>query len=94
MLAALEMVDAVVVFEQDTPLELIGALQARCAREGRRLHSRRRSSARAKCEAWGGDVVIVPLTPGHSTTSTIEKTPWPLIPMLRARPPRTTSCAP
>ena len=23
--------------------------------------------------SWGGDVVVVPLTPGHSTTSTIEK---------------------
>jgi D-beta-D-heptose 7-phosphate kinase/D-beta-D-heptose 1-phosphate adenosyltransferase len=22
---------------------------------------------------WGGEVVVVPLTPGHSTTSTIEK---------------------
>jgi bifunctional ADP-heptose synthase (sugar kinase/adenylyltransferase) len=23
--------------------------------------------------AWGGDVIVIPLTPGHSTTSTIER---------------------
>ena len=63
MLAALEMVDAVVVFEQDTPLELIGGAPARRSGEGRRLHGGSIVGAR-EVRAWGGDVVVIPLTPG------------------------------
>ena len=73
VLAALAMVDAVVVFEQDTPLELISAAPSRRARQGRRLLPNRRSSARREVRGWGGEVVVIPLTPGHSTTSTIER---------------------
>ena len=40
VLAALEAVDAVTVFEQDTPLEIDPRAPSRRAREGRRLHAR------------------------------------------------------
>ena len=45
VLAALEAVDLVVVFEEDTPRELIARVRADGAGQGRRLHPRRRWSA-------------------------------------------------
>ncbi|MFI5245003.1 MAG: adenylyltransferase/cytidyltransferase family protein [Gemmatimonadales bacterium] len=72
MLAALEMVDAVVVFEQDTPLELVRALEPDVIVKGGDYEPASVVGA-ADVTARGGRVVIVPVTPGHSTTSTIEK---------------------
>jgi len=72
VLAALEMVDAIVVFEQDTPLELITALRPDVLVKGGDYTEATIVGAR-EVRAWGGDVVAIPLTPGHSTTSTIER---------------------
>ena len=72
VLAALEMVDAVVVFEEDTPLELITALRPDVLAKGGDYAAASIVGAR-EVRAWGGDVVIIPLTAGHSTTSTIER---------------------
>jgi D-beta-D-heptose 7-phosphate kinase/D-beta-D-heptose 1-phosphate adenosyltransferase len=72
VLAALEAVDAVVVFEEDTPFELIGVLKPDVLVKGGDYTEASIVGAR-EVRAWGGDVVVVPLTPGHSTTSTIEK---------------------
>jgi D-beta-D-heptose 7-phosphate kinase/D-beta-D-heptose 1-phosphate adenosyltransferase len=72
VLAALEMVDAVVVFDEDTPFELIGVLKPDVLVKGGDYTETSIVGAR-EVRAWGGDVVVVPLTPGHSTTSTIEK---------------------
>lgn len=72
VLAALEAVDAVVVFEEDTPYELIGVLRPDVLVKGGDYTESSIVGAR-EVRAWGGDVVVVPLTPGHSTTSTIEK---------------------
>jgi D-beta-D-heptose 7-phosphate kinase/D-beta-D-heptose 1-phosphate adenosyltransferase len=72
VLAALSMVDAVVVFEEDTPLELITALRPDVIVKGGDYTEASIVGARA-VRAWGGDVVVIPLTPGHSTTSTIER---------------------
>jgi rfaE bifunctional protein nucleotidyltransferase chain/domain len=72
VLAALAMVDAVVVFEQDTPLELINALRPTVLVKGGDYTEASIVGAR-EVRGWGGDVVIVSLTPGHSTTSTIER---------------------
>lgn len=72
VLAALEMVDAVVVFEQDTPLELINALQPDVLVKGGDYDESTIVGAR-EVRGWGGDVVVIPLTPGHSTTSTVER---------------------
>jgi D-glycero-beta-D-manno-heptose 1-phosphate adenylyltransferase len=72
VLAALEAVDAVVVFDEDTPFDLIGALRPDVLVKGGDYTEASIVGAR-EVRAWGGDVVVVPLTPGHSTTSTIEK---------------------
>ena len=72
MLAALEMVDAVVVFEQDTPLELISALRPDVLVKGGDYTETTIVGAR-EVRSWGGDVVVIPLTPGQSTTSIIER---------------------
>ena len=72
VLAALAMVDAVVVFEEDTPFELIAALRPDVLVKGGDYTEASIVGA-PEVRAWGGDVVVVPLTPGHSTTSTIER---------------------
>lgn len=72
VLAALAMVDAVVVFEEDTPLELISVLRPDVLVKGGDYVADSIVGAR-EVRDWGGEVVIIPLTPGHSTTSTIER---------------------
>jgi D-beta-D-heptose 7-phosphate kinase/D-beta-D-heptose 1-phosphate adenosyltransferase len=72
VLAALEMVDAVVAFGQDTPLELVAALRPDVLVKGGDYTEASIVGAR-EVRGWGGDVVVIPLTPGHSTTSTIER---------------------
>lgn len=72
VLAALGMVDAVVVFDQDTPLELIRALHPDVLVKGGDYSEESIVGAR-DVRSWGGEVAVIPLTPGHSTTSTIER---------------------
>lgn len=72
VLAALESVDAVVIFEEDTPLELIRALHPDVLVKGGD-YTPETVVGRTEVEALGGRVVIVPLTKGQSTTSIIEK---------------------
>jgi len=72
VLAALESVDAVVLFEEDTPLELVVALTPDVIVKGGDYSEDTIVGAR-EVRARGGDVVVVPLTPGQSTTSIIEK---------------------
>jgi rfaE bifunctional protein nucleotidyltransferase chain/domain len=72
VLAALEMVDAVVVFDEDTPLELVRTLEPDVIAKGGDYTPASVVGA-AEVTARGGRVVIIPVTPGHSTTSTIEK---------------------
>jgi len=72
VLAALAMVDAVVPFDQDTPLDLILELRPDVLVKGGDYSEDTIVGAR-EVRSWGGDVVVVPLTPGHSTTSTIQR---------------------
>ncbi len=72
VLAALEAVDAVVVFPQDTPLELIGIVRPDVLVKGGD-YTLDAIVGRDVVEAWGGSVVVIPLTPGHSTTATLER---------------------
>ena len=72
VLAALACVDAVVVFEQDTPLELVRRLQPDVIVKGGDYTSDTIVGADV-VRARGGRVVVIPLTPGQSTTSIIEK---------------------
>lgn len=72
VLAALAMVDAVVVFEQDTPLDLIRLVQPDVLVKGGD-YSEDTVVGAVDVRARGGRVVIVPLTPGQSTTAIVEK---------------------
>ncbi|MBA3645829.1 MAG: D-glycero-beta-D-manno-heptose 1-phosphate adenylyltransferase [Gemmatimonadaceae bacterium] len=72
VIAALECVDCVVVFGEDTPLETITALRPDIVVKGGDYSEDTIVGAR-EVKSWGGRVVVVPLTPGHSTTSIIEK---------------------
>lgn len=72
VLAALEMVDCVVLFAEDTPLELVLALEPDVIVKGGDYTHDTIVGAR-EVTSWGGRVVVVPLTPGQSTTSIIEK---------------------
>jgi D-beta-D-heptose 7-phosphate kinase/D-beta-D-heptose 1-phosphate adenosyltransferase len=72
VLAALEAVDVVTVFDQDTPLELVRVLQPDIIVKGGDYAVETVVGA-TDVLARGGEVVIIPLTPGHSTTSTIER---------------------
>jgi rfaE bifunctional protein nucleotidyltransferase chain/domain len=72
VLAALSMVDAVVVFDEDTPFELITTLRPDVLVKGGDYTESSIVGAR-DVRGWGGDVVVIPLTPGHSTTSTIAR---------------------
>ncbi len=72
VMAALEAVDAVVIFEQDTPLEIVRHLQPTVIVKGGDYTPETVVGA-DDVRARGGDVVIVPLTSGQSTTSIIER---------------------
>jgi len=72
VLAALAMVDAVVTFDEDTPLELIQALAPDVLVKGGDYTADTIVGAR-EVRARGGRVVVVPLTAGHSTTSIVER---------------------
>jgi D-beta-D-heptose 7-phosphate kinase/D-beta-D-heptose 1-phosphate adenosyltransferase len=72
VLAALEAVDCVVVFDDDTPLALINALRPDVLVKGGDYDEASIVGAR-EVRSWGGDVVSIPITPGHSTTSTVER---------------------
>jgi rfaE bifunctional protein nucleotidyltransferase chain/domain len=72
VLAALAMVDVVVVFGEDTPLEAIMALRPDVLVKGGDYREETVVGAR-EVRAWGGSVAIIPLTPGQSTTSIIQR---------------------
>jgi D-beta-D-heptose 7-phosphate kinase/D-beta-D-heptose 1-phosphate adenosyltransferase len=72
VLAALACVDGVVVFDQDTPYDLIMCLRPSVLVKGGDYTEASIVGA-PEVRSWGGDVVVIPLTPGHSTTSTIER---------------------
>jgi len=72
VLAALAMVDAVVMFDEDTPLELIQAVAPDVLVKGGDYTEDTVVGAR-EVRARGGRVVVVPLTAGQSTTSIVEK---------------------
>ena len=72
VLAGLEAVDAVVVFDQDTPLHLVQVIAPDVIVKGGD-YSPETIVGADLVTARGGRVVVIPLVDGHSTTSTIEK---------------------
>ena len=72
VLAGLASVDFVVIFDEDTPLELIRAVRPQVLVKGGDWDVSR-IVGRDVVEADGGKVVSLPLLPGYSTTGLIEK---------------------
>jgi D-beta-D-heptose 7-phosphate kinase/D-beta-D-heptose 1-phosphate adenosyltransferase len=72
VLAALEAVDLVVLFEQDTPLELIARVRPKVLVKGADYRIDE-VVGRDLVEADGGEVMLVELVPGHSTTELVER---------------------
>lgn len=72
VLAALECVDLVVIFPDDTPLNLVSHLRPDVIVKGGDYSEDTIVGAR-EVKSWGGHVLVVPLTPGHSTTDIIRK---------------------
>ena len=76
VLAALEAVDLVVVFEEDTPLELIRQVRPAVLVKGGD-YTRTEVVGHDVVEAYGGEVILVGLVPGHSTTSMVARSGGP-----------------
>jgi D-beta-D-heptose 7-phosphate kinase/D-beta-D-heptose 1-phosphate adenosyltransferase len=72
VLAALEAVDLVVVFEEDTPLELIRQVRPKVLVKGGD-YTRESVVGQDVVEAEGGEVVLIDLVPGHSTTNMVKR---------------------
>ena len=72
VISALAFVDAVVVFDTETPLELITELKPNVLIKGAD-YKVEEVVGRAVVEANGGRVVLVPLVPNSSTTRIVEK---------------------
>ncbi len=72
VLSALEAVDAVTVFDEDTPLELITAIRPDILVKGGDYRPEE-VVGRAVVEAAGGRLVLIPLVEGHSTTTMMKR---------------------
>lgn len=72
VLAALEAVDAVILFDEDTPLDLIKAIQPDILVKGSDYTEDQVVGA-AEVKSWGGRVELIPIVPGRSTSNIIEK---------------------
>jgi D-beta-D-heptose 7-phosphate kinase/D-beta-D-heptose 1-phosphate adenosyltransferase len=67
----LEAVDAVVLFDEETPRELIAAVLPDILVKG--ADWSHFVAGREEVEAAGGEVRLIPLEPGYSTTATVEE---------------------
>ncbi len=72
VLAGLEAVDLVAIFNEDTPLELIKRVRPNVLVKGSDYHGKT-VVGREIVEAGGGEVILVDLVPGHSTTSIVRR---------------------
>ena len=76
VLAALEAVDLVAVFEEDTPERLIARVKPTVLVKGAD-YTREQVVGREIVEALGGEIILIDLVPGHSTSSMVERTRAP-----------------
>jgi D-beta-D-heptose 7-phosphate kinase/D-beta-D-heptose 1-phosphate adenosyltransferase len=72
VLAALEAVDLVVFFEEDTPIKLITQIKPSALVKGGD-YTRERVVGHEIVEAGGGEVILVDVLPGFSTTSLVNR---------------------
>ena len=72
VLAALEAVDLVVIFEQDTPIDLITRIKPSVLVKGGD-YTRDRVVGHEVVEAGGGEILLVDILEGFSTTSLVRR---------------------
>src|SRR6478672_8727114 len=72
VLAALEAVDLVVIFEEDTPIKLIAQIRPSVLVKGGD-YTREQVVGHDIVEAYGGEVLLVEALPGFSTTSLVDR---------------------
>jgi D-beta-D-heptose 7-phosphate kinase/D-beta-D-heptose 1-phosphate adenosyltransferase len=72
VLAALESVDAVILFDEDTPLNLITALKPDVIAKGSDYTEDQVVGAK-EVKSWGGEVALIDLVAGRSTSNIIKK---------------------
>ena len=73
ILASLSCVDAVVLFDEDTPLALIRALRPDVLTKGADYKTKRAVVGWDLVRKWGGRVELVPLVEGRSTTGLVKR---------------------
>ena len=71
-LLKLNSVDLIIIFEEETPLKLIKKIQPNIIVKGQD-YKLKHVVGYNTIKGWGGEVVLVPLTKGYSTTSIIKK---------------------
>jgi len=84
VLEALEFVDAVVVFDEDTPTQVLERIRPDVWAKGGDYAGADLPEA-AVLQSWGGQAVVLPYLDGHSTTALVERsrTKDPVLPTLR-----------
>ena len=73
ILAALACVDAVVLFDEDTPQELIAAVRPNVLTKGADYPTKRDVVGSDIVEADGGEVVLIDLVEGYSTSDLLRR---------------------
>ena len=76
VLAALEAVDLVAVFDEDTPEKLIARVKPTVLVKGGD-YTREQVVGRELVEAMGGQVILIEIVPGHSTSDMVARTRAP-----------------
>lgn len=72
VLAALASVDAVILFDEDTPLQLIDAIRPEVIVKGDD-YTEEQVVGGTEVKSWGGSVKLIPLVQGRSTSNIIKK---------------------
>ena len=72
LIAALESVDLVVAFDEDTPLQLIAAVRPDVIVKGGDYDMDTLEESRL-VRSWGGSAVAIPFVHAHSTTATLAR---------------------
>lgn len=72
VLAALEAIDAVILFDEDTPLNLINAIKPSVIVKGSD-YTEAQVVGGTEVKSWGGKVALIDVVPGRSTSGILEK---------------------
>ena len=72
VLAALESVDAVILFDEDTPLNLINAIRPNIIAKGSDYCESQVVGGK-EVQSWGGEIALIELVEGRSTSNIIAK---------------------